>query len=126
MADPKTIFICLSIGALGGVVGGLCGVGGGIIMVPAFVALLGLDQQHAVGTSMAVIGPTALMALLKFKQDSLIRWDLLIPTAIGAVLVAYFAAGYVKSLSNQTLTRIFAVLMIAVGTYKLFDSGSGK
>lgn len=125
MPEPKILLICLCIGAIGGVVGGLCGVGGGIIMVPAFVAFLGLDQQHAVGTSMAVIGPTALMTMLKFKQDSLIRWDLLIPTAIGAILVAYFAAGYVKSLSNQTLTRIFAVLMIAVGAYKLYDSSRG-
>ncbi|HRX54419.1 MAG: sulfite exporter TauE/SafE family protein [Verrucomicrobiales bacterium] len=122
MPDPKVLFYCLLIGSVGGVVGGLCGVGGGIIMVPAFVAILGLDQQHAVGTSMAVIAPTALMAILRFKQDSLIRWDLIIPTAIGAALVAYFAAGYVKSLSNQTLTRIFAVLMIVVGAYKLYDS----
>ncbi len=112
--------IALLIGALGGLVAALCGVGGGIIMVPAFVFALGLDQKHAVATSLAVIVPTALVATTQFARSHLVEWKLVAACAIGATLVAFFAADWMKSLSNLALTRIFALILIAVGLKMLF------
>ena len=51
----KTIAISAAIGIAAGLLGALCGVGGGIVMVPAFVAALGFEQKKAVATSLAVI-----------------------------------------------------------------------
>jgi len=46
----KTLAICTIIGIAAGLLGALCGVGGGIVMVPAFVAALGFEQKKAVAT----------------------------------------------------------------------------
>lgn len=115
----KIVLISLSIGLLAGVMGALCGVGGGIVMVPAFTYLLGMDQKHALATSLAVIVPTALMATWRFTGEKLVDWQVFMPTAIGAILAAFFASGWVKDLSNLTLTRIFGGLLVVVGVMTL-------
>jgi len=119
----QTLLVPLLIGCLGGSIAALCGVGGGVVMVPAFVFLLGLEQKQAVATSLAVIAPTAIVAIARISAGpgSLVQWKLFIPTAIGACLIAYFAADWMKSLSNQNLTRLFALVLIAAGFYMLFQ-----
>ncbi|NNE90663.1 MAG: sulfite exporter TauE/SafE family protein [Verrucomicrobiales bacterium] len=116
----KIIILGVLIGVLGGMVAALCGVGGGIVMVPAFVFLLGMEQKHAVATSMAVIAPTAFMAILRFTGANYVQWKIFWPTAIGAVIAAYFTVDLMKRLSNVHLTRIFAVILIVIGVSMLF------
>lgn len=116
----KLLLVSLSIGLFAGIMAGLCGVGGGIVMVPAFVYLLGMEQKAAIATSMAVIVPTSLMAIARFQQAGLVQWHIFWPTAIGAVAAAWLATGWVRKLSNEQLTKIFAVLMILVGISMLF------
>ena len=113
----------LALGALAGLVAAFLGVGGGIIMVPALVHIAGLSQKHAVATALAIIVPTALAATAQNIKAGLIDWKILVPTAIGAVLVAYFGAEWMRALSNQTLSRIFAVVLIAVGIQMLLAPG---
>jgi uncharacterized membrane protein YfcA len=55
--STATIFTCLAIGIVSGVIAALCGVGGGVVMVPAFVFFLKLPQKTAVATSLAIIIP---------------------------------------------------------------------
>lgn len=117
---PKALFLPLGIGLFAGSMAGLCGVGGGIVMVPAFTYLLGMEQKAAVATSMAVIVPTSLMAVGRFSQAGLVQWNIFWPTAIGAIFAAYFATGWMRKLNNEQLTKIFAVLMILVGISMLF------
>lgn len=117
----KTILIPLIIGGGGGLVAALAGVGGGVIMVPAFVYFLGLEQKQAIATSLAVIVPTAIVATFRYQATpNLIDWKIVAVTAVGAVLVAFKATDWMKELSNLTLTRGFAVLLIAVGIRMLF------
>jgi len=115
------ILLGLAIGAFAGVMAGLCGVGGGIVMVPAFVHLCGMEQKSAIATSMAVIVPTAVLAMTRFAQAGYVQWTVFWPTAAGAVLAAFFATGWVRELSNQTLTRIFATAMIVIGIGMFFQ-----
>ena len=123
--DMKMILIPLLIVALGGLIGTLCGVGGGILMVPAFVMILGLSQQNAVATSLAVIASLAIVATSKnaTASPSLIDWKVFVPAAIGAMAVAYFASDLLKTLSNATLQRLFAVVLLIFGTIMLFRKG---
>lgn len=116
----KLVLVSLAIGLFAGIMAGLCGVGGGIVMVPAFVYFLGMEQKAALATSMAVIVPTSLMAVARFQQTGLVNWSVFWPTAIGAVAAAWLATGWVRKLSNDQLTKIFAVLMILVGVSMLF------
>ena len=109
----------LAIGVTSGVLAALCGVGGGVIMVPAFGMLLGLDQKHALATSMAVIVPTAIAATAQHVKNDLLDWRIAIVTAIAAALTSYFVADTVKLFRNETLTRIFAVVIIVFGVLML-------
>jgi uncharacterized protein len=105
----------IGIGALTGVLAALCGVGGGLIMVPAFVFLMALDQKSAVATSLAVIISVSLVATYKYQSASLIKWQIVWPVMLGAVVTTWLATDWLKHLSNDFLSRIFAILMIVVG-----------
>jgi hypothetical protein len=110
----------LGIGALTGVLAALCGVGGGLIMVPAFVFLMALDQKSAVATSLAVIIAVSLVATVKYSAASLVKWQVVLPVMIGAVGATWLATDWLKHFSNDLLTRLFAILMIVVGIRMLF------
>jgi len=114
--------IWLLVGAAAGLLGALCGVGGGIVLVPVF-KLMGIDHKIAVATSLAVIVPTAMMATFKNQLHGLIDWKLMAAVAAGAVIAAYFGADLMKSMSNPVLTKIFAILLIVTGAQMLFTKG---
>lgn len=117
----KLLVSALLIGLAAGLLGALCGVGGGIVMVPAFVAVVGLEHRQAVATSLAVIVITALVASASnMREPGLINWKLVALTAVGAALAAWFGAEWMRSMSNQALTRIFAVALIVIGAWKLW------
>ena len=112
-------FLGIGIGAVTGIIAALCGVGGGLIMVPAFVFLLALDQKSAVATSLAVIIAVSLVATVKYQAAALVKWQVVLPVAIGAVATAWLATDWLKHLSNDVLTRVFAIFMILVGVRML-------
>ena len=110
----------VGVGALTGVLAALCGVGGGLIMVPAFVFLMALDQKSAVATSLAVIIAVSLVATTKYSAASLVKWHVVLPVMLGAVVTTWLATDWLKYLSNDMLSRIFAILMIVVWIRMLF------
>ena len=117
----KLILTATAIGLAAGLLGALCGVGGGIVMVPAFVGLLGLAHKQAVATSMAIIIVTSVVATANNVRGSeLINWKVVAATSAAAALAAWFGSDLMRSLSNQTLTRIFALLLIAFGIRMLW------
>lgn len=119
----KIIIIASLIGLCAGLLGALCGIGGGIVMVPAFVGLLGLGHKQAVATSMAVIIVTASAATLNNHTGSkLIDWKIAAATSVAAAIAAWYGSDLMRSLSNQTLTRIFGVMMIAFGIKMLWKA----
>lgn len=111
---------CLGIGVLSGVVAALCGVGGGVVMVPAFVALLALPQKTAVATSLAIIIPTALMATTQNARHGLVDWRVAVVTAVSASIFAYFGSGWMRAMSNESLTRIFGAVLLVFGARMLW------
>ncbi len=120
----KLLLLSLLIGVIAGCTAALCGVGGGIIMVPAFKYLLGLDQKQAIATSLAIIIPTALLATARYSRVAdMIDWKIVLFSAIGACLAAWFATDLMKSLSNPALTKTFAILLIVSGVMMLWAEG---
>ncbi len=119
--STATLLTCLAIGIVSGVIAALCGVGGGVVMVPAFVFLLKLEQKTAVATSLAIIIPTALMATTQNARVGLVDWKVAAITAISASLFAYLGAGWLKTMSNDTLTRIFGIVLVVFGLRMLLQ-----
>lgn len=116
----KTLVIAAAVGASAGLLGALCGVGGGVVMVPAFVAALGFEQKKAVATSLAVIVVISLISTLNnSRQGGLIDWTVVAFAASAAALAAWFGTDLMHKLSNQQLTRMFGVVLLVFGTKML-------
>ena len=122
----KIILLGILIGVAAGIIGALCGVGGGIFMVPMFVTFLDLNIKQAIATSLAVIILTALAATISNLQSAtpLIQWPLFFAAAGGSVFVSYFASEKMKLMANETLTRILAVVLISAGVWMWFSAPS--
>ena len=114
------VLTCLAIGLLRGITAALCGVGGGVVMVPAFVSFLSMAHKPAVATSLAVIIPTAIMATTQNARTGLVDWKVALFTAISASAFAFVGAGWLRSLSNEWLTRLFGTLLVITGVRMLW------
>ena len=120
----KTLVIAAFTGVIAGLLSALCGVGGGIVMVPAFVTVLGFEQKKAVATSLAVIVIIALVATLNTslrKEPGLIDWRVVALAAVAAALAAWFGTDLMHKLSNQYLTRIFGIVLLVFGIKMLLS-----
>lgn len=103
------------IGIFGGFASGLFGVGGGIVMVPAMVYLLTMDIKLAVGTSLAVIIPTAATGVAKHYQLGNVDWKVAASLAPTAICGGYLGAWLTKEISSANLKRAFGGFLILVG-----------
>jgi uncharacterized membrane protein YfcA len=108
------------IGLAGGVASGLFGVGGGIVMVPAMVYLLGTNIKTAVGTSLVVIIPTAITGSLKHYQLGNINWRIAASLIPLAIVGGFIGAALTKPLPAETLKKLFGGFMILAGLRLLF------
>ncbi len=104
----------LVLGLVAGAFSGLLGVGGGIILVPAMVVLLGFEPKLAVGTSLAIIIPTALSGALTHLSRGNVDLRAAGLIALGAIGGAYVGAAAASVLPGNVLQRIFAVVMVVV------------
>ncbi len=117
----KFVLSAAAIGLVAGLLGALCGVGGGLVMVPAFVLGLGLEHKQAVATSMAVIIVTAIAATANNSRvANLIDWRVALAVGLASAVSAYFGSDLMRSLSNQTLTRIFGCVLVVFGVRMLW------
>lgn len=108
-------------GALAGLMAGLLGVGGGLVIVPALAWLFatqgfaGATLMHfAVGTSLAVIVPTALSSLIAHHRRGSVDWTIVKPLTPGIVLGALAGAALARYLSSNGLAVFFGLFEIAV------------
>jgi uncharacterized membrane protein YfcA len=109
-------WIILLIGLVVGAFSGVVGIGGGILFVPALIALLGMDQLKAQGTSLgALLAPVGVFAFYEYyrKGNADLRVALLL--AAGFLVGGYFGAVGAQHIPEVWLRRIFAVTLIAVG-----------
>lgn len=107
--------VAMLIGGVSGVVAALCGVGGGVVMVPAFAFFLKLDQKVAVATSLAAIVLTAIATTLKNQANGYVDWRVALCAGVAGGVVGWFAADLLKRFQDVTLVRIFATVIILFG-----------
>jgi uncharacterized protein len=105
----------VGVGVLVGIVSGLLGVGGGIVMVPALVLLLGYSQHLAQGTSLAVIIPVSISGTLVHASKGNVIWSFAFWLAAGAMIGAGIMGSVVVNIPNDQLRLMFGIFMILVG-----------
>lgn len=109
-----------AVGLLAGVMGGLLGVGGGIVIVPLLILLLKIETKIAIGTSLAAIVPTAIMASWKHHQLGHVDWRIVALLSLGSVAGAYIGASLTAHVPAEWLRKGFAVFLIATALRMLW------
>jgi uncharacterized membrane protein YfcA len=108
-----TYVLAIALGLAAGLLAGMFGVGGGIVFVPALVAL-GLDHHEAIGTSLLAIVPTVLVGTWRQARYGNVRWRPALVLGLAAAVTAQGGAVLAESLSDATLRRLFAGLLVVV------------
>ncbi|MCP4822474.1 MAG: sulfite exporter TauE/SafE family protein [Shimia sp.] len=127
-ADPmlllQMLVLLLVIGALAGVLAGLLGVGGGIVLVPAFFyafSALGYDgpqlMQMCLATSLATIIVTSVRSVMSHNKKGAVDWEILRGWAPGIVVGAIIGVMVASNLRSVTLQMVFGVLSLVIGAY---------
>jgi len=121
------IVMLLAIGALAGLLAGLLGVGGGIVLVPAFFyafAALGYDSpqlmQICLGTSLATIIVTSIRSVLSHHKKGAVDWDILKGWGIGIVVGAVIGVLVATQLRSIVLQAVFGGMGLCIGLYMLY------
>lgn len=124
--DVYTILILMGIGLLAGVLSGFVGIGGGIIIVPALVYILGYSQIQAQGISLSLmLPPVGVLAFYNYYQKGHI--DKLSITYAGIMAVLFIAGGFIGSklalkIPENLVKLIFGLIMLYVAI-KMIISG---
>lgn len=100
---------------------GLFGVGGGILIVPALVLALKMDQRMAHGTSLAAVLPISVSSLVSYASDGKVDWPVGLFLSIGAVAGAVLGTHLLHRLSHRALTAVFSVILLATAARLLLD-----
>jgi len=119
----QTIFILVVIGLLAGILSGFVGVGGGIIIVPALVFMLGFTQHQAQGTSLFVLSiPVVILATMNYWKTGNVNWKYGLVIALTFVVGGYIGSKLSLKMSPGLVKFLFGMLMAYV-SFRLIVSG---
>lgn len=117
----ETIVYLIIIGLIAGFMGGLVGIGGGVIIVPALVLVLGLSQHLSQGISLAMmIFPVGIMGVINYYKKGYVDFKYAGLIAVGFFVGSYLGSKFSLSLPQETVRKIFAVVMILLAIKLLF------
>ncbi|MCL9769253.1 sulfite exporter TauE/SafE family protein [Flavobacterium sp. HXWNR69] len=113
--DFQVILSLMVIGILAGILSGLVGVGGGVVMVPMLVLLLGFTQHQAQGTSLAVlVVPVTAVAVYNYYKEGHIDWRYAAVIAMFFVVGGYFGSKIAIGLDQKVLKKVFGFILLFI------------
>jgi len=114
--------ILIVIGIITGIMAGMLGIGGAIIMIPALVFLLGISQQTAQGTSLAVmLPPVGIIAAFNYYKAGHVNIRFAIILAVFFLVGSYFGSKLALTLPQAVLKKIFGILLLLVAAKMLLS-----
>jgi uncharacterized membrane protein YfcA len=117
----STIILLILIGLLAGVFSGIVGLGGGLIIIPALIYLLHMDQYGAQGTSLAMmLPPIGLLAAFNYYKAGALNIKYAMILAVAFFIGGYFGSRFALSIPADTLRKIFAFALILVAVRMLW------
>jgi len=117
----QTIALLVIVGLLAGMLSGLVGLGGGVIIVPALVFLLGFTQHQAQGTSLGILLlPAGIFAVLNYYQKGYIDIKVVLLLFVGFLVGGWLGSKLSLSLSEAVLKKVFACALVLIAVKVLF------
>lgn len=110
------------LGLAAGVFGGMFGIGGGSIMIPAMVYFFGLTQHQAQGTTLAImVPPIGLLAAWRYYQSGNVKLGMAAFICAGFVIGGYLGAHFVQNIPDTILKRMFGVFLLVISLKMIFS-----
>lgn len=119
-----TIAILAFIGLMAGLLSGFVGIGGGMVIVPGLIYLLGKGQLEAQGTSLAVIMmPVGILGVMNYYKAGHININFALVIAAMFVIGSYFGSKYALKLPEHKIKVIFGIFLLYIAI-RMLVSGS--
>jgi uncharacterized membrane protein YfcA len=120
--STTVLLLLILIGIFTGFMAGMLGIGGAIIMIPALAFLIGLSQQSAQGTSLAVmLPPIGILAAYNYYKAGQVNLKFAMILAIMFIIGSYFGSKLALSIPQNMLKKIFGLLLLLVAAKMLLS-----
>jgi Predicted permeases len=119
--SASTLVLALALGLAAGALAGLFGVGGGILFVPALVAL-GLGQLEAQATSLLAMIPTVAVGAWSQRRYGNLRARTALVVGLASILGVELGARIATELPESALRRLFAALLFVVAAQLVWQT----
>jgi uncharacterized membrane protein YfcA len=107
------VFVLLVIGLIAGLMSGFLGIGGGIIIIPALVYILGYSQQNAQGTSLGLLlPPIGLLAVLNYHKSGFVNIKAAAIMCVSFIIGSYISSKLAVNLPEVILKKVFASFLL--------------
>ena len=119
----SNFFIIAAIGIISGILGGLLGLGGAIVIIPALAIFLGYSQQLAQGTALIMmVLPVGALAAYQYYQKGFV--DVKAALILGAIFFigGYFGGKFATQIPELAMKRIFALILVGIAVKMWFFS----
>ena len=119
--DGHNVIIIAIIGSAAGLLGGMLGLGGAIIIIPALIILLNYSQQLAQGTAlMMMVLPVGALAAYQYYQKGFVNVNAALIMAVFFFVGGYFGAKFATHIPDEILKKAFAVMLIGIAVKMWF------
>lgn len=116
-----SFLVYIALGLLAGILGGMFGIGGGSILIPALVYLVGMTQHQAQGTTLAImVPPIGLLAALRYYQSGNVKLGIAGFVCIGFVVGGLIGANLIQNVPDPLLKRLFGGFLLIVSLNMIF------
>ncbi|MGK2348227.1 sulfite exporter TauE/SafE family protein [Actinomyces sp. W5033] len=110
----RTVLLVLATGLAAGLLSGLFGVGGGLVIVPALMGVLGMDQRRAAATSLAAIVVTAAVGTVSYARHGEVSWTASAIVCAGSLAGAPLGTWLLRRLPHRVLPWVFVAFTLVV------------
>ena len=123
--DLETFLILIVIGLITGAVGGMLGIGGALILIPALVYFVGFSQHEAIGTSLAVmLPPIGLFAAYNYYKAGQVNIKYALIIAVAFMIGSYFTSRLALKMPENLIRKIFSVFIILIAIRMFFQTNN--
>jgi uncharacterized protein len=113
--STSVLLLLIAVGIVTGFMAGMLGIGGAIIMIPALVFLLGLSQQSAQGTSLAVmLPPIGILAAYNYYKAGNVNLKFALILAAAFIAGSFFGSKLALEIPQPVLKKMFGLLLLLV------------
>ncbi|MCF8303304.1 MAG: sulfite exporter TauE/SafE family protein [Bacteroidales bacterium] len=120
--STSLFLILLAIGLVAGTISGLIGVGGAIIIIPALLYLIGMDQYQAQGTSLAImLPPIGLLAAYNYFKAGELNLKYAMIIAVAFFVGGYFGSKLALMIPVDNLRKIFGFVLLVIAIHIIFS-----